>query len=174
MTRRHESLIPLTHDHHHALAQARRLRISAEGDEQQRLTQAREFVDFFDSHTLTHFREEEEIVFPLVVDEPDAVPLLTRLLMEHVRLHAFALGLRSELRRGAPSGAVMKRLAALLESHIRLEEKALFPLIERMVPGDLLGELTLARAMGPAAGPGPATETISVNDNAGEKKVLAR
>ena len=174
MTRRHESLIPLTHDHHHALAQARRLRLAAEGDEQQRLTQAHEFIDFFDSHTLTHFREEEEIVFPLVVDEPDAEPLLTQLLMEHVRLHAFALGLRSELRRGAPSGAVMKRLAPLLDSHIRLEEKRLFPLIERIVPGVRLGELALSRAVGPAPGSGLATETISVNDNVGENKVLAR
>ena len=33
MTRRHETLVPLTHDHHHALAHARRLHDAAKIEE---------------------------------------------------------------------------------------------------------------------------------------------
>lgn len=171
--RRHDSLIPLTHDHHHALAQARRLRLAAEQSEEERLHQARQFVDFFESDTLRHFREEEELVFPFVVDEVDVEPVLTRIMMEHLRIHAVVRALKSELERDAPEAATMSRLAVLLEEHIRLEEKTLFPLIERMVPGVLLDEVTLPRTIDPA-GPGPATEAVPVNDDPREINVLAR
>jgi quercetin dioxygenase-like cupin family protein len=40
----------------------------------------------------------------------------------------------------------MRTLAELLESHTRLEERKLFPLIERLVPDETLGGLTLAAA----------------------------
>lgn len=146
--KRHESLIPLTHDHHHALAQARRLRLAAKQDDGERLRQAREFVDFFESDTLRHFREEEELVFPFVVDEVEAAPVLNRIMMEHLRIHAVVRALKWELERGSPGAATMSRLATLLEQHIRLEEKSLFPLIERTVPAILLDEVTLAKAAG--------------------------
>jgi hemerythrin-like domain-containing protein len=142
--RRHDSLIPLTHDHHHALAQARRLRLAAGQGDEERLRQAREFVDFFESDTLRHFREEEELVFPFVVDEADVEPVLTRIMMEHLRIHAVVRALKWELERGAPGAASLSRLAMLLEEHIRLEEKTLFPLIQRIVPEVLLRTVTLS------------------------------
>lgn len=153
--RRHDSLIPLTHDHHHALAQARRLRYAAESDDLRRGAQARTFIDFFDSETVSHFREEEEIIFPLVVDAPEALALLTQLLLEHVRLHALVQALRSEIDRGAPSAAAIRELATLLEQHIRTEEKGLFPLIERIVPPVRLDEIDVPRALGPRREPKP-------------------
>ena len=65
-TRRHNALIPLTHDHHHALHNLRLLRLAAEGDDEQRTTAARAFADFFAAHSVEHFREEEEELFPAV------------------------------------------------------------------------------------------------------------
>jgi hypothetical protein len=47
MAKRHPNLIPLTHDHHHALAHARRLRVAAGGTREDRSEQAREFLYFF-------------------------------------------------------------------------------------------------------------------------------
>ena len=46
--RRHQALAPLSHDHHHGLAQARRLRRAADEADPERLLQvASDFVDFF-------------------------------------------------------------------------------------------------------------------------------
>jgi iron-sulfur cluster repair protein YtfE (RIC family) len=131
--------MPLTHDHHHALAQARRLRMTATGSDEKRLGQAREFLVFFGSETLTHFREEEEVVFPLVVDQPEAEPALVRLMVEHLRIHADVHDLRAEVATGTVASETLTNIAKLLEAHIRFEEKTVFPLIERLVPLDLNG-----------------------------------
>lgn len=137
MTKRHEGLIPLTHDHHHALAQARGLEESAEEGTAERTVQAIAFLAFFENDTLAHFREEEELVFPLVIDVPDAQSTLTRLLLEHVHLHSLVGRLRAELAVGEPSSERMKQIASLLKGHIRLEEKVLFPLVEQLAPAAL-------------------------------------
>lgn len=47
MTRRHEALLPLTHDHHHALAQARRLRELRVDDASGVRRAADDFVNFY-------------------------------------------------------------------------------------------------------------------------------
>lgn len=141
--KRHESLVPLTHDHHHALAQARRLAHAAEAGNAERADHAREFIGFFEDDTLAHFREEEELVFPLVIDSSEAKSTLIRLLLEHIELHSLVGKLRAELARGDTSAETMTRVAALLQEHIRLEEKVLFPLVEQ-VAGDRLVELDLA------------------------------
>jgi iron-sulfur cluster repair protein YtfE (RIC family) len=143
MMRRHDSLIPLTHDHHHALGQARRLELAANGGPEARLNQARTFLDFFDSETRAHFREEEESLFPLVIGEDEAQPFLSRVMLDHLRIHALVSGLRSDIEREDISSERLKRLGQALSHHIRLEEKVLFPMIERMVPGVLLQELSL-------------------------------
>lgn len=143
MTKRHDSLIPLTHDHHHALAQARRLETAAGGQLTDRTEQARAFLEFFETDTIGHFREEEEIIFPLVIDVPEAKPLLNRLLLEHVRLHALVSRLRAEVAVEDASAEAMTLIARLLQGHIREEEKALFPLVES-VAADPLAAVALA------------------------------
>ena len=129
--KRHAALIPLSHDHHHALVAARRLRQSAGGDDAS--AEAASFSRFFADESVPHFRDEEEHLFPLVVDSEEAQPLVVRALLEHQRLHALARDLASG------DTARMRELGELLEAHVRFEERELFPLIER-----LLGEL-LAR-----------------------------
>lgn len=47
MTKRHDALIPLTHDHHHTLAQARRLRDASAGDSKVLRRAADDFVNFY-------------------------------------------------------------------------------------------------------------------------------
>jgi hypothetical protein len=68
MTKRHESLIPLSHDHHHALAHARRLKAAASMiDMPERRRAADDFVNFYLGRLVRHFREGEELFFaPLV------------------------------------------------------------------------------------------------------------
>jgi hemerythrin-like domain-containing protein len=144
--KRHDALIPLTHDHHHALARARRMRLAAAGDDlDEQRSASDEFLEFFDEHTLLHFREEEEILFPLVVDRPDApMELLSRLLVEHVRLHGLVRDLRAQRGADGSPTATMAEIARLLADHIRAEESELFPLMERMLSEDELSSVHLA------------------------------
>ena len=135
--KRHEALVPLTHDHHHALAHARRLNLATASAPADRLAAASEFIDFFRQETLAHFREEEETVFPLVVDEKEAEAPLVRLMMEHLRIHGLVRALASEVKDGGPQPDTMKALSELLGEHIRFEEKTFFPLIEDLARSDL-------------------------------------
>jgi len=144
--RRHDALIPLTHDHHHALTRARRLRLAAasEDGEEQRAA-AVEFVEFFLDDSLLHFREEEEVLFPLVIDRLDApIELLSRLLLEHVRMHRLVRSLRTEVEEGAPAPETLHAIGELLAAHIRVEEAELFPLMERLVSEEDLRSIRLA------------------------------
>jgi iron-sulfur cluster repair protein YtfE (RIC family) len=135
--KRHENLIPLTHDHHHALAQARRLELAAQAALPARLAAANTFLEFFERDTRAHFREEEKLVFPLVIGAPEAETPLTRLLLEHVRVYALVGKLGSEVVAGEATAETMSSIASLLQSHIRFEEKVLFPLAELLAPEGL-------------------------------------
>lgn len=144
--KRHAALIPLTHDHHHALAHARRLRVASESaDPEARLKQAGEFLEFFRADTLLHFREEEETLFPKMVDLPDApLDMLGQVLLEHVRIHAAVERLAREADAEDVSEQSLARISSLLDAHIRLEERKLFPLIERSLSEETLADIHLA------------------------------
>lgn len=143
--RRHDSLIPLTHDHHHALKRARRMRLASEAEEEERLAAAADFLEFYGSEILTHFHEEEEEVFPLLLARPDApTELLTRILLEHVRMHGLVRVLRQQVEADDVQAGTLAETAELLRAHIRLEEDELFPLIERLVPDEDLHRVHLA------------------------------
>jgi iron-sulfur cluster repair protein YtfE (RIC family) len=130
--KRHPALVPLSHDHHHGLVQAKRLRASAHGGDAR--AAARAFLRFFSDETVEHFREEEEQLFPLVAESDEAREPLVRVLLEHQRLHALAGRLAAQVEAGAPASELMAELGELLEQHIRYEERQLFPLIERLSP----------------------------------------
>jgi quercetin dioxygenase-like cupin family protein len=133
--KRRPPLIPLSHDHHHALVAARRLRLAAErGDAS---AEAAAFSRFFAEESVRHFRDEEERLFPLVAHSEEAQPLVVRALLEHQQLHALARQMASG------ETAPMRELAELLEAHVRFEERELFPLIERLL-GDLLAHVELS------------------------------
>ena len=127
IVRRHAALVPLSHDHHRALVHARRLR-------ERGLAEAPAFLRFFAAETTRHFREEEELVFPLLYsDEPES---LREVLLQHHRLRVLAQRLRD-------GEDVTAELAALLESHIRLEEREVFELVQRRAPEGALVRLGL-------------------------------
>lgn len=141
---RDEALMPLTHDHHHALAAARRLGLAAGVDGSERKERAEEFVAFFRADTLQHFREEEEEVFPLIVGRPEAAEALQQVMIEHLRIHAAVASLQRELHAGHPTAATMGSVAELLQSHIRFEEKVVFPLVETLADRGALNAVALA------------------------------
>jgi hemerythrin-like domain-containing protein len=105
--------------------------------------QARKFVAFFRAETIGHFREEEEIVFPLAVDDPRAQELLGRVVVEHLEIHALVSRLAGEVASGEVTAEIAVETAKTLEAHIRLEEREIFPLLERVVSERELNEISL-------------------------------
>ena len=146
--KRHPSLVPLSHDHHHALVEARRLCRGADGEDSERRAVTAGFLRFFSTETVRHFREEEERFFPALVggDGDGGGALLVRALLEHQRIHALVGRLERGLAVGEADAASMRELAELLVAHVRLEERRLFPLIEEVVSEEALNRLDLATA----------------------------
>ena len=146
MPRRHDALLPLTHDHHHALRNARMLRLAAErGDPAARTEAVHAFLRFFRTEAVVHFREEEEVIFPLVaLRERSPSAGIERVLKEHVLLHALVRELEGQAAADDLAAETMLALAQLLHAHVRFEEDELFPLIEELA-ADELGDVSLAQ-----------------------------
>jgi len=110
-------------------------------------------VDVFARETTAHFREEEELLFPLVRRYADSPPaLLAQVLSEHMQLHGFARRLEAALAAGIVDRDLLGEIGALLEAHIRLEERELFRLIQELVPSDELEALPLGGGACPVRG----------------------
>jgi hemerythrin-like domain-containing protein len=142
VSRRHDTLIPLTHDHHHALAQARRLHdISKLEDVSDRRNIANDFVNFYFGRAIRHFHEEEELFFAPLVDHPDARDLVLRAVSDHLRLHAMVRSVKRQISDGEADPELLRNIADLLKEHVHFEEQDLFPLVERLVPEEELNDL---------------------------------
>ena len=142
MTRRHEALVPLTHDHHHALAQARRLKeVAGLESEAARRNAANDFVNFYFGRAVRHFHEEEELFFAPLVDDPEAGGLVLRAVTEHLRLHALVRTVKRQLSGGEADNETLIKISDLLTEHVRFEEKELFPMVERLVSDNELADL---------------------------------
>jgi hemerythrin-like domain-containing protein len=136
--KRHPSLIPLSHDHHHGLVLAFRLR---EGLPRNRKPsdspheQAAATVRFFHDNLVAHFQAEEEVLFPAIRTRvPQAIALLDTLIAEHDMLRGSVEQL-SHIASDDPSLLTLfKSFGDALERHIRCEERELFPLYEAHIP----------------------------------------
>jgi quercetin dioxygenase-like cupin family protein len=122
--RRHAALVPLSHDHQHTLVAARALK---RGDPS-RILELRAELE-------RHFREEEELVFPLLGRLDPPPPALAEACVQHAQIRA---------RLDDPD----KELGALLEAHVRLEERVLFELVQEVAQEALVPQ----RATGPVWG----------------------
>jgi iron-sulfur cluster repair protein YtfE (RIC family) len=138
VAKRHQSLISLSHDHHHGLALALRLQqgdkaLLADGWTHDRDQQADRVLRFFEDELSVHFRLEEEVLFPAIVKlVPGSAPLVDTLIAQHREVEAL-IG-RLQTPRDASLQVILVDLGTLLESHIRVEERRLFPEFERLVP----------------------------------------
>ena len=59
--------------------------------------------------------------------------LLVQALLEHQRLHALTSRLQQRVTTGREIDDVMREVGELFESHVCLEERRLFPMIERLL-----------------------------------------
>lgn len=142
MTRRHDSLVPLTHDHHHALAQARRLHDASKlEDVTERRNITNDFLNFYFGRAVRHFHEEEELFFAPLVDHPEAGDFVARAVGDHLRLHALVRTIKRQLSDGEADQALLDQISRLLIEHVRWEEQVLFPLVEQLIPDEELRDL---------------------------------
>ena len=132
---RHPSLIALSHDHHLGLALALRCRKQALGQIKplgikglrERAEEVRNFVL---KNLERHFLAEEKILFPFIRSSvPQSHSLIDDLLEghEHIRKWAHPLGGDADLAK------MLFDFGDLLETHIRREERELFPYFENHV-----------------------------------------
>jgi hemerythrin-like domain-containing protein len=127
--KRSEALASLSRDHHHALVVAQKLRRATDATSRQ----ARDaFLAYWTDHGREHFRLEEELLFPAYAGYGDPHdPLVLRALGQHVMLRHRAAALADG---GTALPGSLEQLGAELAAHVRLEEREVFPLMERVMP----------------------------------------
>jgi hemerythrin-like domain-containing protein len=132
MARRHESLIPLSHEHHDALMLAWRL-LTGNLSKREPELRARHVNAFFEYRLIDHMRLEEELLYPAVraVLGVEA-SLIDVLLSDHRELRAKAAAIK------AGAHDQVHSFCVLLERHIRTEERQLFVLAQnRLKPAEM-------------------------------------
>jgi len=132
--RRHESLIPLSREHHYGLLVCLRIHRGIENHQADVIwlsERAEKVIHFFESDLKTHFKAEEEIVFPAMSGIEDSRATIDQLVEEHRKLERFVQRLREA--RDLQLAPLLREFADLLEAHIRTEERVLFPRYERSV-----------------------------------------
>lgn len=140
--KRHESLVPLSHDHHLGLLLAQRIKhgkakAPASSWPEDRGEQRNRAVDFFDTELIFHLQAEERFVFPLAERYlPADLEILTLLRKQHTQLRELIQKLRGAS--GIQLENLLLRFGHVLEDHIRKEERIFFERIQRDVPEEEL------------------------------------
>ena len=134
--KRSEALRVLSHQHHQGLFAALQLKRARRDT----ATEARTaFLDFFEREGARHFRAEEELLLPAFARHSEVdQPAIVRVLTEHVDLRRRGQDLEAS---ADQDPAALRELGERLESHIRFEERVLFPMIEQALPVDELERL---------------------------------
>ena len=134
MSRRHDSLIPLSHQHQHALALAViiKRRFGSENREEAWLCEMRERVHKLYSAELTgHFEVEEAVLFPEMERYLGKLDLVADLKREHQSLRNLI-----HLLEKSPCVAIstLDEFSTSIDSHVRKEERQLFMEFEKRMP----------------------------------------
>lgn len=130
-TKRHESLIPLSREHHYALMLCLRINRGLPihiADPEWLRSKARQTIQFFELDLQTHFRAEEQILFPAMRDIPQTAALISELCSEHREIETLMKRLQSG--EAESIATTLKEFARVLEAHVRKEERLLFPAYE--------------------------------------------
>lgn len=118
-------LAGLRRHHDDGREQARRLEAAAAADDPEaRSGECVRFLERFDREMAPHMLAEERSLLPLLLSDD---PRVVRILREHERLYALARRLREVLADGPPPARDLLRIAALLQEHIALEEREMYP-----------------------------------------------
>lgn len=126
---RDRNLIPLSHQHQHALALCVRIERASPIAEADLPAWQTEIAQIFQSEIKIHFAAEEDVLFPAARGYAELIPLVKELVSDHDWLRTqFALATSERM-----TPEAVRALATRLSAHIRKEERQLFEqLQERM------------------------------------------
>lgn len=131
---RDPSLIPLSHQHQHALALCVRIDRGLR-DGEDLLPWQTEIAQLFQQEIAIHFAAEEKVVFPAAARFAELTSLVEELRAEHA-------GLREELSRPhSLDAAALRDLGQRLSAHIRKEERQLFEGMQERFSAEELAEI---------------------------------
>jgi iron-sulfur cluster repair protein YtfE (RIC family) len=138
--RRHESLAPLSREHHPSLLLAQLLKKDApayKGMPAEPVSKAAYALNMFHSSLEAHFSKEEMMLQKVIHFNKEIQKLSGEIIQEHLELAAAFLAIESSDDMDNDLDALGKKL----EQHIRKEERVLFPLIEQHCPEEILQEI---------------------------------
>ena len=131
---RDKNLIPLSHQHQHALAVCVRIQRASPVPDFDLDSWQSEIAQHFEHEIRIHFAAEEKVLFPAAVKFPELKPLVEQLLSEHSILRADFASAEARTMSAQDLLAFVQRLSA----HIRKEERQLFEGVqERMSKQEL-------------------------------------
>jgi hemerythrin-like domain-containing protein len=131
---RDRNLIPLSHQHQHALALCVQIdrtmqAVTADMDALQA-----QIGTMFNLEIRRHFAAEEQALFPEAQNFPELQPLIRELLAEHTALRDYF----SRAQGRQLHADELRDFARLLSNHIRKEERQLFEGCQRLFPPEKL------------------------------------
>jgi len=146
---RDKNLIPLSHQHQHALALCVRLDRAIEAGGLDLEAWQAELQQIFEQEIACHFEAEENELFPVAARFPELQPLVAELLTGHAVLRDFFS--RAAARTLHPVG--LQTLVEKLASHIRKEERQLFEEMQRLMTAEELAAVgtSLEKALASAS-----------------------
>ncbi len=138
--KRHPSLVPLSREHHEALILAQLVKKNApayKGLPETVGGKKQYALAMFSNHLLPHFKKEEMILEQVAGCHQSIAQLAAVIITEHKELAA----LFNSLETAPDTASVLDKTGYLLESHIRKEERELFPLIQEHCTEEILQQL---------------------------------
>lgn len=136
--KRHPALHKLSHDHHHGLVMALRLKKGGPASPNdnwptEREKQVESLLAFAKNDLFRHFTIEEEQLLGLASNPA----LDARLTQDHADLRE----LLSRIEMASNADELLKEFGQKLEAHIRFEEREFFPHLQDVLGDDRLAEL---------------------------------
>src|SRR5258707_7775076 len=141
---RDKSLIPLSHQHQHALALCVRIDRAQPIPPKNLVLWLEEIQRDFAQEFENHFSAEESLLFPAARQFPEMIPLVGELISDHAELRECF----SRAGAGTMSLEALLDFARQLSVHIRKEERQLFERLQQLITpkqlADLAGQLASA------------------------------
>lgn len=138
--KRHETLAPLSREHHGALILAQLIKRNAPVYKNLPTTigdKVEYTLQFFNNELKNHFKKEELLLHKVKEIHPSITTLADEIFAEHILLK----NLFHSLKDTYDAEAVLNELGNELDAHIHKEERVLFPLIQKHCSEEMLQKL---------------------------------
>jgi hemerythrin-like domain-containing protein len=126
---RDRNLVPLSHQHQHALALCVRIEPALSMAAADLESWQAEVEAAFEREIQFHFAAEEQVLFPIARRFADLVPLVDELIEEHQRLRKHGARAKDRMM----DTTELQAFALLLSSHIHKEERQLFEAMQKFL-----------------------------------------